>query len=239
MLTKNSNLIIGGFFFLLGFYAYRTDDLIGLMICLWFGIAFSFFWLLHFLKVNFSIDWGRCLVRDSFLKYFLISVVVFPYLFVKYLSLFMQSLREKPITQVTDHIFIGQQLLWFHQRIFKANKLSAVLDVTVENVEPLFISTDKTIHFLRVPVLDKTSPSVSQLEGGVRWGLDQIAAGKNLYVHCAAGHERSATFVSAILLKLGICKTIEEAMALIKQKRPKVRFVGDQKIILERWLAGN
>ena len=69
-----------------------------------------------------------------------------------------------------------------------------------------------------------------------QWGLNQIAQGRNLYVHCGAGHERSATFVAAILLKSKRCQTIEESMNLIKQHRSKARFVGNQQEILKEWL---
>ena len=148
----------------------------------------------------------------------------------------MQSLsQEKPIDQVTDKIFIGQQLLWFHRKIFKDRNLGAVLDITVENREPFFIAQDKSICYLRIPVLDKTSPSVKQLEEGVRWGIEQIAHGRNLYIHCGAGHERSATFVSAILLRSKNCETVDESMNMIKRNRPKVRFVGNQRMVLEQW----
>jgi protein-tyrosine phosphatase len=151
----------------------------------------------------------------------------------------MQSFsKEEPISQVTDKIFIGQQLLWFHQKDFTKRKIGAVLDITIENRESFFIAADKSINYLRIPVLDKTSPSVKQLEDGVKWGLEQIAQGKNLYVHCGAGHERSATFVAAILLRTKEYKGLDEAINKIRLNRPKARFVANQREILEKWFKG-
>ena len=165
-----------------------------------------------------------------------LSALLFPFLFIKYLAFVIQSFgKEKPISQITDRIFIGQQLLWFHEKIFREKNIGAVLDITVENREPYFIARDKSVNYLRIPVLDKTSPSIKQLEQGVVWGLEQVSQGRNLYVHCGAGHERSATFVCAMLLRLKLYKTLEQSIIQVQRIRPKVRFVGGQQMILQKW----
>lgn len=235
MLAKNSYLFISGIFLIFGIYSYHTG-LATSLILFWASITFLFFWFLHFLKINLSQDYAPLLVRDSLFKQCLFGVVLFPFHVIKYLSLVMQSFsKEQPISQVTDKMFIGQQLLWFHQKEFKERNISAVLDITIENTEPFFITTDKSINYLRIPVLDKTSPTVRQLEDGVKWGLDQIAQGKKLYVHCTAGHERSATFVAAMLLRSKECKDLDEAMNKIRANRPKARFVTNQREIIVKW----
>ena len=171
MLVNNSYLLIAGIFFLFGIYSHQNSNFLTAFILFWSSVAFLFFWFLHFLKVNLSKDCAPFIVRDSFFKCCLFGGMLFPFYAFKYLSLTLQSFsKEEPISQVTDKIFIGQQLLWFHQRIFKEKMIGAVLDITVESREPFFIATDKAIHYLRIPVLDKTSPSIRQLEDGVRWG---------------------------------------------------------------------
>lgn len=230
---------MAGMFFLFSIYSFQNNNSTSAILLLWSALVFCFFWFLHFLKVTFAKDYAPLLVRDSFFKYCLFGVVLFPFYVIKYLSLFMQSFsKEEPISQVTNKIFIGQQLLWFHRKAFKDKNIGAVLDVTIENREPFFIATDKSIHYLRIPVLDKTSPSVEQLETGVKWGLEQMVQGRNLYVHCGAGHERSATFVAAILLRAETSKTIDDSMHLIKKSRFKARFVGNQQMVLDKWLRG-
>ncbi len=237
MFAKNSYLVMAGMFLLLSIYFYQ-DSLISAVVLIWFSAIFFVFWLLHFLKVNYAKDYAPLLVRNSLLKYCLFGTILFPFHLVKYLSILMQSLSEEPVSQITEKIFIGQQLLWFHKKVFEDRKIGAVLDITIENREPFFIAMDKSIQYLKIPVLDKTSPSVEQLDAGVGWGLEQISQGRNLYVHCGAGHERSATFVAALLLKLKYSKAIDEAMSLIRKNRPKARFVANQQIILEKWLKG-
>jgi Dual specificity phosphatase, catalytic domain len=240
MFAKNSYLVMAVMFLIFGIYSFQNNNSTSANVFVWFSIVFCFFWLIHFLKVNFGKDYAPFFVRDSFLKYCLFGILLFPFLLIKYLSLLMQSFsKEEPISQITDRIFIGQQLLWFHQKVFKDKNIGAVLDITVEGREPFFITMNNVVSYLRMPVLDKTSPSLEQLEKGVQWGLNQIGEGKNLYVHCGAGHERSATFVSAVLLRSKRCKTVEESMSLIKQNRSKARFVDKQEAILKKWLVAN
>ncbi|MBU0468926.1 MAG: dual specificity protein phosphatase family protein [Candidatus Omnitrophica bacterium] len=239
MIANNSYLIMAGIFLLVGIYSYQGSILITAVILFWSSIVFSFFWLLHFLKVNRSKDHASLFARDSFLKQCVFGVVFLPFYAFRYLALLLQSFsNEEPISQVTDKIFIGQQLLWFHKKVFISKKIEAVLDVTIENREPCFIASDKTIQYLRMPILDKTSPSKEQLENGASWGLEQVSQGRNLFVHCSAGHERSATLVAAILLKAGDCNTLSEVVEKIRGVRPKTRFVGNQQEILEKWFKG-
>jgi atypical dual specificity phosphatase len=239
MIANNSYLILAGMFLLFGVYSRQNSNFITSYILMWSTGVFSFFWLLHFLKTRRSKDYAPIFVRDSFSKQCVFGVVFLPFYAFRYLSLLLQSLsKEEPISQVTDNIFIGQQLLWFHRQGFNAKKIGAVLDVTIENREPYYITRNKSIKYLRLPVLDKTSPSIEQLENGVKWGWEQLSQGKILYIHCSAGHERSATFVGAMLLRLGECQTVEEAVKKIQSKRPKARLIGDQQKILEKWFKG-
>ncbi len=53
---------------------------------------------------------------------------------------------------------------------------------------------------------------------GVQAALDEIKAGGKVYTHCAAGRHRSVAMAAAILIAQG--RPLEEAMALIKERRP-------------------
>lgn len=238
MLKKNSYLVMALFFLLMGISFYPDSGLI-FMILIWSSSVFVLFWALHFLKVNLKKDYGPFLVRDSVAKYIALGAILWPFYAIKYLSIFAQSLgKEGPISQVTENLYIGQQLLWFHKKLFQAKKLSAVLDITAESCEPMFLCADKTIPYLKIPLIDKTSPTVKQLEDGVVWGVSQINHGRNLYVHCGAGHERSAVYVAGILLRMGDCSCLNQAIAKIRHNRPKACFAGDQEVVLEGWFKG-
>ncbi|MCS6993251.1 MAG: dual specificity protein phosphatase family protein [Anaerolineales bacterium] len=54
---------------------------------------------------------------------------------------------------------------------------------------------------------------------GAHAALEVIEAGNKVYTHCAHGRHRSVAMGAAILIAQG--RTPEEAMALIKEKRPQ------------------
>ena len=53
---------------------------------------------------------------------------------------------------------------------------------------------------------------------GVQLALEEIQNGGKVYTHCAAGRHRSVAMAAAILIAQG--RPIEEAIALIKDRRP-------------------
>ncbi len=53
---------------------------------------------------------------------------------------------------------------------------------------------------------------------GVQLALEEITNGGVVYTHCQAGRHRSVAMAAAILIAQG--RPIEEAMALIKERRP-------------------
>ncbi len=53
---------------------------------------------------------------------------------------------------------------------------------------------------------------------GVQLALEEIKNGGKIYTHCQAGRHRSVAMAAAILIAQG--RPIEEAMALIKERRP-------------------
>jgi protein-tyrosine phosphatase len=57
-----------------------------------------------------------------------------------------------------------------------------------------------------------------------------------VYVHCAAGHGRSAMFVAALLLASGRLASVSEAEAFMREKRPEVRLSSSQRELLDMFL---
>jgi protein-tyrosine phosphatase len=87
-----------------------------------------------------------------------------------------------------------------------------------------------------LPVLDNGCPTQAQLCEGAAWLKENLARGP-VYVHCAAGHGRSATVVIAYLLSVGTVRTVEEGFALLRSKRPRVYLNPDQRAGLARFVA--
>lgn len=142
--------------------------------------------------------------------------------------------REKAYDEVVPGVFLGRRLDSREARIMVERGVRAVLDLTSEFPECRAFSQQP--HYLCLPLLDTRAPTHEQVERGVAFICDHHGQG-GVYVHCAMGHGRSATFVAAFLLRQGICRTPDEAEALIRQKRPRVGLHAGQRAALSDWQA--
>ena len=84
----------------------------------------------------------------------------------------------------------------------------------------------KPKHYLHIAVDDYHAPSQEQLEQGVDFIRQHIAAGEKVLVHCGAGMGRSVTFVAAYLVSTGIPPA--RALAWIAKARPFIEPTEDQ-----------
>lgn len=137
---------------------------------------------------------------------------------------------EPPYAEVAPGLYLGRRL-WNRE----ARRLGAcgVLDLTCEFPENR--SMRGAERYLCLPVLDNTCPTPEQLREGVRWLAESLQHGP-VYVHCAAGHGRSATVVAAYLLAAGVVRTVEEGVAHLKAKRPGVRINRCQRAALDAYV---
>lgn len=87
--------------------------------------------------------------------------------------------------------------------------------------------------YVWIPVKNHAAPTKDQLEFGVSVLEKIIAMHKKVYVHCQNGHGRAPTLVAALLIKQG--KTTDEAIELIKSKRPSIHLTDTQKESLKMW----
>jgi len=60
-----------------------------------------------------------------------------------------------------------------------------------------------------------------------------VAMKKKVYVHCKNGHGRAPTLVAAYFVKQG--KSVDEALATIKAKRPSIHLKDIQRKTLEKF----
>ena len=78
-------------------------------------------------------------------------------------------------------------------------------------------------------------PAVERVEEGVEWLLQQRAAGRPVYVHCAHGHGRSTVVLCAALVASGHADTFQEAFDDVKALRPRVKRNYRQRRTLVEW----
>lgn len=107
------------------------------------------------------------------------------------------------------------------------NEVQAVLTVNEDwERKPIGLSLPYTqddwaqlgINYKEVNAKDHSLLQVGQLQEAADYIHEQLQADKNVYVHCRAGHGRSAMAVAAYLIRYQH-KTADEAAELIKAKR--------------------
>jgi protein-tyrosine phosphatase len=74
-------------------------------------------------------------------------------------------------------------------------------------------------------MLDMVAPTRTQLDEAVA-AVEDFAALRPTLVCCALGYSRSAAVVTAWLLSTGRARSFEEAVARIREKRPRVVLHG-------------
>ena len=99
-----------------------------------------------------------------------------------------------------------------------------VVDLTAE-----FPRRAKAWEYLCLPTLDADAPTPEALRTAV--AAIENASG-SVYVHCAAGHGRSATIVAAVLIARGLAKDLDDAEAQPQRIRPGVRLTPPQRRLL-------
>ena len=121
--------------------------------------------------------------------------------------------------------------LWLGRRLLSRElppHIQTVIDVTCEFPEPGAIV--RGTRYLCLPTLDAAAPGRDEL-------LALLAKARDLpdviYVHCAAGHGRSAMVVAALLLTRGLAADAKEALAIMRRARPGVRLTPAQYRLLE------
>jgi protein-tyrosine phosphatase len=99
----------------------------------------------------------------------------------------------------------------------KQLKITAIIDLQGEvDALPKFVTPEDYNYW---PIHDDNYlPPLSELNGVAQWGVLKLSRGKNLLVHCTAGHNRSGLVNGVILVKLGY--TGKAASALIRSKMP-------------------
>jgi protein-tyrosine phosphatase len=160
-----------------------------------------------------------------------------PYHLLNSLSLlgFRRGGRKNAFDKIDKNVYLGCRLSQSDMRAIKDLNIKSVLDLTCEFSE---IPALRQLSYRCIPILDTRAPSLESLIAGAQW--IEAEAGKGaVYVHCAMGHGRSATFVAAYLLLSGKAHTPQEAVDKIKALRPKIGLHPEQIAQLEAMSSRN
>ncbi|MFT3921168.1 MAG: protein-tyrosine phosphatase family protein [Myxococcales bacterium] len=136
--------------------------------------------------------------------------------------------REDPWHEVARGLYLGRRV----QHWELPARVGLVLDMTAEFVEPIEVRSDRV--YVCVPALDASVPSVEALVSGI----ERVASFEgNIYVHCAAGHGRSAMAMAVLLVARGIAQDLDHAVDLMRQARPRVKLRTTQRKVALAALA--
>jgi ADP-ribosyl-[dinitrogen reductase] hydrolase len=86
----------------------------------------------------------------------------------------------------------------------------------------------------RLPLVDYAGLTETSLEQAVDDVLGDLEAGRRVYLHCRAGWQRSAT-VAAGVLALREDLAIEDALDVLRERKPTAEPLGHQRADLLAW----
>jgi len=157
------------------------------------------------------------------------TVVLAPYLVIAWTVLLMLRLRgEEAHHEMRPRLFVGRRPL-------RASELpdgvSLIVDLTSEfpGVRP------KGVEYMCLPTLDGSAPNDV---ASARALVERIRAHDGVvYVHCAAGHGRSAAIVASVLVAEGLAEDVEDAIAVMRRVRPGVGLSRSQRSLVRELSA--
>ncbi len=92
------------------------------------------------------------------------------------------------------------------------------------------------IAYHRVPCWDLGAPSIDDADRGVAFIAGAIHKGGRVHVHCGSGVGRSV-IIALCYLALHEAVTVDDALADIRKKHPRVYMRGEQRAFVDRYLA--
>ena len=162
-------------------------------------------------------------------------LVFWPYFLLNLASLWSFRIlsREEPASEIVPGLYLGSRPLRRDRASFETRSIAATLDLTAEFSEAGFA---RAVPYLCLPLLDTFPPARGELANVADWIGQRLAEGPVL-VHCALGHGRSACAVAAHLLRAGHAATVDDAIALVSERRPGVRLEAGQMRALKDYAA--
>lgn len=122
---------------------------------------------------------------------------------------------------IDDNVILGALPLARDLEHLKKAGVGAVLNLCEECGEREPFYRRNNIDYLKLPVIDFTSPDIKTVRKGVEFIEECLSQSKRVYVHCKAGRGRSATVVLCWLMhSRNMCSA--EAMQLLLKKRPHI-----------------
>jgi dual specificity MAP kinase phosphatase len=136
-------------------------------------------------------------------------------------------------SRITKHVHVGGQFTASGWQSLQERGVTAVVNMRDEFDDA--VAGIAPEHYLFLPTVDDTPPTIAQLCQGVRFIHREIEAGGQVYVHCMLGVGRSVTMVAAYLIATGM--TPSSALKIIRRRRPFIQPTLGQEARLAEFAA--
>jgi protein-tyrosine phosphatase len=131
--------------------------------------------------------------------------------------------REPACNEVAPGLYVGR---WPRPGDLPP-EVAIVVDMTAEFSPARGVCEGR--RYVCLPTLDGSVPSLRHLARLV----DEIAAADGpIYAHCAEGHGRSGMLATALVLRRGIAKSVDEAIDGLRAARPGIRLAAAQRALV-------
>lgn len=154
------------------------------------------------------------------------GLLLLPYHVVAFLRMHWDGWwrAEAPWHRVADGIYLGRRTA----RV--PDDARVHVDLTAEL--PRIAARSLPVRYYVLPTLDATAPDFEPFACLVEAIAPERAP---IFVHCAAGHGRSAAFAAALLVARGLASSAEEAEEILRRARPRVRLHREQRELVDRF----
>jgi protein-tyrosine phosphatase len=143
----------------------------------------------------------------------LVPLIAAPYTLAAWINSRWWTRSQPPAQEIADGVWLGRAPGWFSSEARRHR--------TIVNVAAEFDGGR------RVPMLDLVTPSDRQLQRAVT-AIEECAPRRPTLVCCALGYSRSAAAVAAWLESTGRAESMEDAAALVRERRPHVVIDADE-----------
>ncbi len=137
--------------------------------------------------------------------------------------------------QITPQLVVGGFIDRDDWRSLVDQGVSVVVSLQAERHDEDAFGDLQPDGYLRLPTLDFSPPTITQLRMGAAFIDEAVRAGKTVLIHCHAGIGRSALQCASYLIYTGM--DIDEAWDLLRTKRPVVYLNERQRASLEDFAA--
>ena len=202
--------------------AFYYENKIAIGVCLWFGANFLTVGLGH------ARGWDNLFgKRPNGTLPFLRTLYFLPFLIFTWIVwyIFRSVNKDDNWNEVNEQLVLGRRLLSSEF----SGQYDTIVDLTSEFNECAVMRNHP--GYVNIPWLDYSAPTPEALKAAVQ----SVKPGR-LYIHCAQGRGRTALFAAAYALEHKMAGTIDEAMALLRAKRPKVRLSSVQRKCIEGYV---